>query len=188
MQRDERYDTAVHESSHAVIACQLNVKFSKISINDDSNENHAGVTDYCKDEIFESGTKDPEYENQAREKWAKIALAGSIGEKELSPGSDWESHGRHDDYEAKKQLGLHLELDEVAEEKIRPIKKAVEHMIIQSQKHILSVARYLMESGELSYEDVKRIIDETPGPASKTVLKIDETKKRREDDENKITP
>jgi len=161
MQRDERFDTAVHEASHAIIAYQLNVKFRKTSINDDLNENHSGVTNYCRDNMFESGTQNPKYEQQERAKWAKIALAGFIGEKTLSPGSDWETHGQHDYFMAKKQLGLHLDLDDVAEEKIRSIKREVENMVMQSKDLILSVAKKLAGSGELPYEDVKRIIDGT---------------------------
>ena len=162
MQRDEKFNIAVHEASHAVIAYRLNVKILKTSINDDLNENHAGVTEYCKNKIFESGTKDAEYEQQEREKWAKIALAGFIGQKEFSPGSDWEIHGRQDYIDAKRQLRLHMEVDEVADGKIMPIKREVESLVIQSKKVILTVTENLMASGELSYEDVKRIIDETP--------------------------
>ena len=162
MQRDEKFNIAVHEASHAVIAYLLNVKIIKASINDDLNENHAGVTEYCKDKIFESGTKDPEYEQQAREKWAKIALAGFIGQREFSPGSDWATYGQRDYFDARKQLGLHMEVDEVAAREIMPIKKEVELLVIQSKKVIQSVAENLIASGELSYEDVKRLIDETP--------------------------
>jgi hypothetical protein len=146
---EERYDLAIHEASHAVIAYQLDVKFTKTSIRC-INPKHGGKTEYDSKIDGETG--------------AKVSLAGPFGEKEYRPESNWELHGDRDFREAKKcvmSLTLeweseHSEFREEAERRLKPIEVEVEQLIIQYKNQILDIANALMQSDELSYEDVKK--------------------------------
>ena len=147
-------DFAVHEASHVVIAHHLQVIFTKTSIKY-LNKEHGGKTEYC-----------PNQEHNG-ETWAKVALAGPVGEKECRPESDWKIHGGQDFVDAKKQVMPPMwewdsELSkfcEEAERRLKPIKGEVKRMVGQYKNMILNVAEHLMQSGELSYEDVKNMID-----------------------------